>query len=118
MDSVASQDLEGSMWLFWTFPESRRGLPVRGGGGTQWVSFGEHQKSYQDKKSFLSRTLPLSGANGEPSLEKWACEKPESREKPCVWGLRRKANDKVPTQDSELSQPLEPYLSIFVNPLH
>ena len=51
-------------------------------------------------------------------MEKWACEKPESLgEKPCVWGSRRKANDKVPTQDSE-HQPREPSFSIFVNPLH
>ncbi|ELR56196.1 Putative protein KIAA1755, partial [Bos mutus] len=120
VDSVASQDLEGEYVALLDFSqESREGSPSKEVSTPNGYPLGAPEELSGTKEiPFSQRMLPLSGASGEPSLEKWACEKPESLgEKPCVWGLRRKANDKVPTQDSE-HQPREPYLSIFVNPLH
>ncbi|XP_036681122.1 uncharacterized protein KIAA1755 homolog [Balaenoptera musculus] len=115
MDQVASQDLEGDYVSLLDFSQENRGVsPSKEVETSSGYPFG----AQEEEIPFSQRILPLSGANGGPSLEKWTGEKPaRSGEKPCVWDLRRKVNHKVPTQDSE-HQPQEPYLSVLVNPLH
>ncbi|XP_029077786.1 uncharacterized protein KIAA1755 homolog isoform X2 [Monodon monoceros] len=120
MDEVASQDLEGDYVALLDFSqENQGGSPSKEVETSSGFPFGAQEELSGTKEiPFSQRILPLSGANGGPSLEKWTCEKPASSgEKPCVCDLRRKVNHKVPTQDSE-HQPQEPYLSVLVNPLH
>ncbi|XP_032462072.1 uncharacterized protein KIAA1755 homolog isoform X2 [Phocoena sinus] len=120
VDEVASQDLEGDYVALLDFSqENRGGSPSKEVETSSGFPFGAQKELSGTKEiPFSQRILPLSGANGGPSLEKWTCEKPASSgEKPCVCDLRRKVNHKVPTQDSE-HQPQEPYLSVLVNPLH
>lgn len=120
VDEVASQDLEGDYVALLDFSqENRGGSPSKEVETSSGFPFGAQEELSGTKEiPFSQRILPLSGANGGPSLEKWTCEKPASSgEKPCVCDLRRKVNHKVPTQDSE-HQPQEPYLSVLVNPLH
>uniref|UniRef100_A0A8D0P0K6 KIAA1755 n=1 Tax=Sus scrofa TaxID=9823 RepID=A0A8D0P0K6_PIG len=120
MDDVTSQDLEGDYVALVDFSqESRGGSPIQEVGTSNGYPLGALEELAGTKEiPFCERMLPLSWAKGGSSLEKWACEKPESLEEElCVWGLRRKPNDKVPTQDSE-HQPQDPYLHVLVNPLH
>ncbi|XP_014417994.2 LOW QUALITY PROTEIN: uncharacterized protein KIAA1755 homolog [Camelus ferus] len=120
MDDVTSQDLEGDYVALLDFSQESRGVSPRKemetSNGCRLGALVE--LSGAKEIPFSQRILPLSGASGGHSLEKWACEKPASSEEElCVLGLRTKVNHKVPTQDSE-HQPQEPYLSILVNPLH
>ncbi|XP_077635011.1 uncharacterized protein KIAA1755 homolog [Crocuta crocuta] len=117
MDGVASQDLEGD---YVALLESRGGSPSREVETSSGCPLGALEEPARTKEiPFSQRMLPLLGGSGEPSLEKWACEKPASaEEETCGLILRRKVNYKVnpPTRDSE-HQPQEPYLNIVEKPL-
>uniref|UniRef100_A0A8C3YIW9 KIAA1755 n=1 Tax=Catagonus wagneri TaxID=51154 RepID=A0A8C3YIW9_9CETA len=120
MDDVANQDLEGDYVALVDFSQESRGeSPIQEvGTSSGYPVEAPGELSGTKEILFCQRKLPLTRANGESSLEKWACEKPESLEEElCILGLRRKVNDKVRTQDSE-GQPQEPYLHVLVNPPH
>ncbi|XP_036758200.2 uncharacterized protein KIAA1755 homolog isoform X2 [Manis pentadactyla] len=118
MNDVASKDLEGDYVALLDFSqESRGGPPSREVVASSGCRFGALEELSRTKEMLLSqRMLPLSGASGGPSLEKWTCAKPaSSEEEPCFLGLGRKVNHKAPTHDSK-SQPQEPYLDVLEHP--
>nr|XP_036868683.1 uncharacterized protein KIAA1755 homolog isoform X2 [Manis javanica] len=111
MNDEASKDLEGDYVALLDFSqESRGGSPSREVETSSGCPFGALEELSSTKEMLLSqRMLPLSGAGGEPSLEKWTCAKP------CFLGLGRKVNHKAPTHDSK-SQSQEPYLDVLEHP--
>lgn len=118
LDDVASQDLEGDYVALLDFSqESKGGSPSREVETPSGSPFGALEELSGTKETPVSQgMLPLSGANGELSLEKCICAKPASLEEPCILGLRGKFNRKA--SHSPECQSQEPYLNILENPLH
>ncbi|XP_062947796.1 uncharacterized protein KIAA1755 homolog [Cynocephalus volans] len=115
MDDVVTQDLEGDYVALLDFPQETRGeFLSREVETSTGCTLGALMELSGTKEIPLSqKMLPLSEANGEPSLEKWSCAKPaSSEEEPCIFGLRRKVNHKAPTRDSE-RQPHGPYVNVL-----
>lgn len=120
MDDVASQDLGGDYVALLDFSQgSGGGYPskeVETSNGSPFIALEE--PSGIKEIPFSQRMLPLSGANGGPSLEKCAHEKPESlEEEPFILGSERKANHKGSSHNSEC-QSQEPDLNNLENPSH
>ncbi|XP_070342016.1 uncharacterized protein KIAA1755 homolog isoform X2 [Equus asinus] len=120
VDDVASQDLEGDYVALLDFPlQSRGGSPSREVGKCHGCPFGALEEASGSKGTPVSqRMLPLSGASGGPSLEKWACaELSSSEQEPCILDSRKKVNHQATTTNSA-RQPQEPDCNILGNPLH
>lgn len=120
VDDVASQDLEGDYVALLDFPlQSRGGSPSREVGKCHGCPFGALEEASGSKGTPVSqRMLPLSGASGGPSLEKWACaELSSSEQEPCILDSRKKVNHQATTTNSA-RQPQEPDCNVLGNPLH
>ncbi|XP_070445295.1 uncharacterized protein KIAA1755 homolog isoform X4 [Equus przewalskii] len=120
MDDVASQDLEGDYVALLDFPlQSRGGSPSREVGKCHGCPFGALEEASGSKGMPVSqRMLPLSGASGGPSLEKWACaELSSSEQEPCILDSRKKVNHQA-TNNNSARQPQEPDCNVLGNPLH
>ncbi|XP_037668075.1 uncharacterized protein KIAA1755 homolog [Choloepus didactylus] len=115
MDAVGSQDLEGDYVAL--SQGSRKGYPSKEVETSSGCSFGALEEVSKTKEIPLSqKMLPLSGANGGSTLEKWTCVKSASSEEEfCIEGLKSKVDHKVPACDSE-RQPQEPFLNVLENP--
>nr|XP_035154474.2 uncharacterized protein KIAA1755 homolog [Callithrix jacchus] len=119
MDEVVTQNLEGDYVALLDFSQESRGeSPSREAGTSSGCASEALEEISGTKETSLSqKILPGSEANEGPSLGKRACAKPEnSEEEPCILGLKRKVNHKVPTHNSE-GLPQGAYMNVLEDPL-
>ncbi|KAL0595055.1 hypothetical protein AAY473_035243 [Plecturocebus cupreus] len=119
MDEVVTENLEGDYVALLGFSQESRGeSPSREVGTSSGCASEALEEISGTKEAPLSqKIMPVSEASEGPSLGKRACAKPEnSEEEPCILGLKRKVNHKVPTHDSE-RLPQGSYVNVLEDPL-